>query len=157
MRRHPWTPQAPSSYLAPIWYDTLVYQPTSLKQLIEPTWTRHVMLGSDYPFEVAEPLSQRILDQATLEDIDGVAITRRNAHHLVNPLHAQGRIFLRPSLLPAPPAEWSRPIGAHACPVPPGSSGTPRQHLPPPDIHTHGQPYRAVPNGMSWHYPARDS
>jgi len=39
----------------------------------------------------------------------------------------------------------------------PGSPGTPRQYLPLPDIRTHRQPYKAVQNGMSWHYPARDS
>jgi hypothetical protein len=45
----------PSSYLRRIWYDALVYTPQALRHLIEVAGSDKVVLGTDYPFEMASP------------------------------------------------------------------------------------------------------
>lgn len=45
----------PSSYLHKIWLDTLVFDPQQLENLIRFHGTDKLCLGSDYPFDMAEP------------------------------------------------------------------------------------------------------
>lgn len=42
----------PSSYLAKIWFDTVVHDPAALRQLVEVAGRDRVLLGSDYPFDM---------------------------------------------------------------------------------------------------------
>jgi aminocarboxymuconate-semialdehyde decarboxylase len=50
--------QPPSAYLRQIYFDTLVYTPETARQLIDVAGAGHVMLGTDYPFDmgVTDPL-----------------------------------------------------------------------------------------------------
>ena len=55
---------APSEQLRRLYFDTVLHSPGSLRFLIDFVGAEHVVLGSDYPFEMGEP--------APLETIDGV-------------------------------------------------------------------------------------
>lgn len=44
----------PSYYMKRLWYDSLVFQPTYLRHLIEVVGVDRVMLGTDFPFDMAE-------------------------------------------------------------------------------------------------------
>src|SRR5258708_3194893 len=45
----------PSEYLKKLYYDTVVFDERELKHLIEIWGADHIMLGTDYPFDMAEP------------------------------------------------------------------------------------------------------
>lgn len=67
----------PSSYLRRLWFDSLVYRPDSLAQLTAVAGADHVLLGSDYPFDmgVEDPLDRleacEALSQASRQLIAG--------------------------------------------------------------------------------------
>jgi aminocarboxymuconate-semialdehyde decarboxylase len=44
----------PSHYMKRLYYDTMVFQPLYLRHLIEIVGSDHVMLGTDYPFDMGE-------------------------------------------------------------------------------------------------------
>jgi predicted TIM-barrel fold metal-dependent hydrolase len=69
----------PSSYLRRIWFDSLVYTPGSLRQLVAAAGPDRVMLGTDYPFDmgVTDPVDR--LDAAGLPAADRSAIAGGNA------------------------------------------------------------------------------
>ena len=46
--------QPPSSYLKKLYFDTIVFDERELKHLIEIWGADHIMLGTDYPFDMAE-------------------------------------------------------------------------------------------------------
>jgi len=77
----------PSSYLRKIWFDSVVYSPELLNQLIEIVGGSKVMIGTDYPFDMG------IDDVHSLvEGVKGLAPTSmkdilgRNALELYKPL-----------------------------------------------------------------------
>jgi aminocarboxymuconate-semialdehyde decarboxylase len=45
----------PSEYLKKLYFDTVVFDECELKHLIEIWGADHIMLGTDYPFDMAEP------------------------------------------------------------------------------------------------------
>ena len=45
----------PSEYLKKLYFDTVVFSEVELKHLIETWGADHIMLGTDYPFDMAEP------------------------------------------------------------------------------------------------------
>lgn len=45
----------PSSYLRQVWLDTLVFDPDQLDSLVQTHGADRLCLGSDYPFDMAEP------------------------------------------------------------------------------------------------------
>lgn len=59
--------QAPSQWLRRLYYDTVLHSPASLRFLIDTVGAEHVVLGSDYPFEMGEPTPI-----ATLDGVDGL-------------------------------------------------------------------------------------
>jgi len=44
----------PSSYLKKIYFDTITFDPTMLKHLIDVYGADHVLLGTDYPYDMGE-------------------------------------------------------------------------------------------------------
>lgn len=70
-------PAAPSTYLKRVHFDTMVFAPDLLSTLIAFAGVDHVMLGTDYPFDMGEPdpvaLLQRTpgLDDDAIEQIAG--------------------------------------------------------------------------------------
>jgi aminocarboxymuconate-semialdehyde decarboxylase len=89
------TDRAPSAYLSNIYVDSVVYDPGQLRRLIEAVGPTHVLLGSDFPFDMADP---RPLE--TLEAVPGLSAADRAAVAGGNAL----RLFTpgRPAALPSP-------------------------------------------------------
>ncbi|MGH9052946.1 MAG: amidohydrolase family protein [Acidimicrobiia bacterium] len=44
----------PSTYLAQLYYDTVLYEPVGLGHLVERWGSDHVLLGTDYPYDMGE-------------------------------------------------------------------------------------------------------
>ncbi|WP_375479309.1 amidohydrolase family protein [uncultured Jatrophihabitans sp.] len=74
----------PSEYLDSIWVDSLVYEADILTALVKVLGAEHVVLGSDYPFDmgVLDPLER--LDAAGLSPADRDAIAGGAATRLLN-------------------------------------------------------------------------
>ena len=53
----------PSEYLKKLYFDTVVFDERELKHLIEIWGADHIMLGTDYPFDMAEPDPVGLLEQ----------------------------------------------------------------------------------------------
>lgn len=71
----------PLTYLDNVYCDTLIHDETSLRFLVDRIGADHVVLGSDYPFDmgVADPygeMARAITDDETREQIGGVTAAR---------------------------------------------------------------------------------
>jgi aminocarboxymuconate-semialdehyde decarboxylase len=66
--------QPPSAYLRQLYFDSLVYRPETARQLIDVAGAGHVLLGTDYPFDmgVTDPL-------ARLDAVSGLTCDERAA------------------------------------------------------------------------------
>ncbi|HEV2626740.1 MAG TPA: amidohydrolase family protein [Xanthobacteraceae bacterium] len=66
-------PQPPTTYLKRIYVDTVVFTPHQLAALVSTFGADHVLLGTDYPYDMAEydPLGHI----AAVEDFDAAAVT----------------------------------------------------------------------------------
>ena len=66
--------QPPSAYLRQLYFDSLVYTPGTARQLIDVAGAGHVLLGTDYPFDmgVTDPL-------ARLHAVPGLTAAERTA------------------------------------------------------------------------------
>ena len=79
-------PQPPTTYLKKIYFDTVVFTPHQLAALIATFGADHIIMGTDYPFDMAEfdPIghlaSVGTLDQSTI-----AAIAGGNAKRLLGP------------------------------------------------------------------------
>lgn len=78
------TDRPPSTYLRQLYFDSLVYRGDTLRQLVDVAGADHVLLGTDYPFDmgVAEPLA-RLDDAPGLSDDDRRRIKGANATALL--------------------------------------------------------------------------
>ena len=47
-------PQPPTSYLKKIYFDTVVFTPHQLAELVRLFGADHVVMGTDYPFDMAD-------------------------------------------------------------------------------------------------------
>jgi aminocarboxymuconate-semialdehyde decarboxylase len=77
-------PASPSSYLKRLYFDTIVFRQESLKHLVELYGSDHVLLGTDYPFDMGhyEPV-ELIEATAGLKRADRDAIMGLNAARLL--------------------------------------------------------------------------
>ena len=64
--------EPPSAYLRRLHFDTMVYDPGDLGRLIARYGADHVLLGSDYPYDMGEPDPVRLV-----ESIDGLSASDR--------------------------------------------------------------------------------
>lgn len=64
----------PSHYMKQLYYDTMVFQPTYLRHLIDIVGSDRVMLGTDYPFDMAETDPNGLID-----GVAGLTDTERQA------------------------------------------------------------------------------
>lgn len=74
--------RAPSSYLRQVWFDSLVFDPGQLDHLIATYGAERVCMGSDYPFDMAEPDPVGFL--AHLDEAARVRVLGANAAELLN-------------------------------------------------------------------------
>ena len=74
--------EPPSGYLRRIWFDSLVHDPSVLRNLVDVAGHDHVVLGSDYPFDmgVEDPVER--LAAAGLPDRVRLAVQGSNAAEL---------------------------------------------------------------------------
>ncbi|MGD0698375.1 MAG: amidohydrolase family protein [Trebonia sp.] len=77
--------RAPSEYLDSLYFDSLVYTDDGLARLVSVAGAGHVLLGTDYPFDmgVTDPLSR--IDRIGLGTRDRAAIAGGNAARLLSP------------------------------------------------------------------------
>jgi aminocarboxymuconate-semialdehyde decarboxylase len=78
-------PEPPSYYLKKVFVDTVVFTPHQLEGLVKVFGVDHVLMGTDYPFDMAE--ADPIGHIASVETFDAVtvaAIAGNNAKRLLN-------------------------------------------------------------------------
>jgi aminocarboxymuconate-semialdehyde decarboxylase len=77
-------PKPPSSYLKKVYVDTVVFTPEQLTALVATFGIDHVLMGTDYPYDMAEydPL-ELLAATAGLDDTARAAIAGGNAKRLV--------------------------------------------------------------------------
>lgn len=74
---------SPSHYMRGLYYDTMVFQPLYLRHLIEVVGVDHVMLGTDFPFDMGEVDPVGLISATEgLDDGDRAAISGGNAARL---------------------------------------------------------------------------
>jgi aminocarboxymuconate-semialdehyde decarboxylase len=78
--------QPPSSYYARLWFDTLTHDPVSLLFLGERVGWQQVMLGSDYPFDMADDDPVTKVEAARLDRADLERVLKTNAERFLRPL-----------------------------------------------------------------------
>ncbi len=92
---HAQASQPPSAFLSQLYFDSLTHDPTHLRHLVERVGGDHVVLGTDYPFDMGdhtplEHLRRAGLDAKTVAAISGE--TARDTLHLgrsaLAPTHA---------------------------------------------------------------------
>ncbi len=72
--------QPPSHYVKRLYYDTMVFQPMYLRHLIDVVGVERVMVGTDFPFDMAETDPLGLVDKVDgLTDGDRQAIKGGNA------------------------------------------------------------------------------
>jgi aminocarboxymuconate-semialdehyde decarboxylase len=70
----------PSHYMKMLFYDTMIFQPLYLRHLIEVVGPDHVLLGTDFPFDMGETDPIGLIDSTEgLDDADRAAIAGGNA------------------------------------------------------------------------------
>ncbi|MGW2891016.1 amidohydrolase family protein [Streptomyces griseoruber] len=73
----------PSSYLKRLYFDSLVHEPSVLRELIRSAGADRVLLGSDFPFDMGTDDPLAALRDADLPDLDYHAIRGANAASLL--------------------------------------------------------------------------
>jgi aminocarboxymuconate-semialdehyde decarboxylase len=76
-------PQPPSTYLKRIYFDTIVFTPQQLRAMIEVYGADRIMLGTDYPFDMADYDPIALLAASELSPEVMAAIAGGNAQRLV--------------------------------------------------------------------------
>jgi aminocarboxymuconate-semialdehyde decarboxylase len=76
-------PKPPSSYLKNIYFDTVVFTPIQLAALVETFGVDHVLMGTDYPYDMAdyEPIELLVATE-NLDTAAVAAIAGGNARQL---------------------------------------------------------------------------
>jgi aminocarboxymuconate-semialdehyde decarboxylase len=74
----------PSEYLKKLYFDTVVFSDVELKHLIETWGADHIMLGTDYPFDMAEPDPVGLFERLDgISDADLAQVAGGNAERLL--------------------------------------------------------------------------
>jgi aminocarboxymuconate-semialdehyde decarboxylase len=76
--------EPPTSYLRRIYFDTIVFEPEQLRVLIERFGADHILLGSDYPFDMGDEDPVALVNAVTgLSEADRTLILGGNAARLL--------------------------------------------------------------------------
>jgi aminocarboxymuconate-semialdehyde decarboxylase len=79
----------PSDYVRRFHYDSLVYDPQSLAQLVARAGADHVAVGTDYPFPIAERPAGAAVDAAGLSPADRAQVLLGTARRLLQPARTE--------------------------------------------------------------------
>lgn len=72
----------PAEQMQKLWYDTVLFDPRTLRFLAECFGADRIVLGSDYPFPIGDLTPCNVVRQANFSDIDTSAILGDNAVRL---------------------------------------------------------------------------
>ena len=77
-------PKAPTSYLKQVYFDTIVFTPHQLEYLVKVFGADHILMGTDYPFDMADydPVGH-VTGTETLDEKTVAAIVGGNAKKLL--------------------------------------------------------------------------
>ncbi|GAA3654295.1 amidohydrolase family protein [Nonomuraea antimicrobica] len=78
------TPELPADYLSGLYYDTAVFNGTTLRRLIEDVTAGHVLLGTDMPFDLADEVPLQTVSELGLPAADAAAILGGNVQRLLS-------------------------------------------------------------------------
>ena len=76
-------PQKPGAYAERFYYDAIVFEPATLKLMLEVFGPTQIVLGSDYPFPMGEPDPVGFLTRCALDAKSEAAILRENAERFL--------------------------------------------------------------------------
>ena len=72
-------PHEPLTYAKRFYYDAIVFEPATLRFMMDIYGTSQIVLGSDYPFALGEPDPVAFLERCGLDPVSRAAILRGNA------------------------------------------------------------------------------
>jgi aminocarboxymuconate-semialdehyde decarboxylase len=75
-------PNAPTTYLRRLHFDTVVFDPADVGHLVDRYGADHVLLGTDYPFDMGERDPLGLTDRLGVSDADRDLIRGGNAVRL---------------------------------------------------------------------------
>ena len=75
-------PHPPTTYLKRVFFDSIVFTPHQLRYLIDQFGADHIMMGTDYPYDMAESDPVGHLASAHLDEPTFAAIAGGNARTL---------------------------------------------------------------------------
>lgn len=67
-----------------LYFDSLVFEPETLKFLVEKVGAERIMLGSDYPFPIGDPEPTKVIESCELSDTQKTAMFEGVAKRLFN-------------------------------------------------------------------------
>jgi aminocarboxymuconate-semialdehyde decarboxylase len=73
----------PSHYLRQMYFDSVVFDPAELQHLVGKFGADHLLAGTDYPYDMAEPDLLGFIDRSGLSADDAAAVLGRNAAQLL--------------------------------------------------------------------------
>jgi aminocarboxymuconate-semialdehyde decarboxylase len=73
----------PTSYLRKLYFDTIVFTHHQLEYLAAQWGANHILLGTDYPYDMALPNAVRFVESADLAAADKAAMLGLNAARLL--------------------------------------------------------------------------
>lgn len=76
-------PHAPTTYLKRVYFDSVVFSVEQLEALVRMAGVEHVLMGTDYPFDMAESDPVGHVMETTLDEADKAAICGGNAVRLL--------------------------------------------------------------------------
>jgi aminocarboxymuconate-semialdehyde decarboxylase len=76
--------QPPSSYLKKMYFDTVVFDPESLEFLIHQYGHEHILMGTDYPFDMGEADPLALIERLGVTEAAKEAIRGGNARRLLD-------------------------------------------------------------------------
>ena len=79
-RRH--IPRPPSEYLHRLYFDTIVFAPAAVEYLVSEFGSDHVLMGTDYPFDMGQGNPIDFIRSASLSDTEHAMILGENANRL---------------------------------------------------------------------------
>jgi aminocarboxymuconate-semialdehyde decarboxylase len=80
MRKH--IDRLPSEYLGNLWFDSTVFDPTLLERLVREYGAEHVLMGTDYPFDMGQGNPIDFVRSAQLTEFEQRLILGENANRL---------------------------------------------------------------------------
>jgi len=75
-------PQPPTTYLKRVFFDTVVFTPHQLRNLVDVFSAGQILMGTDYPYDMAESDPVGHLASAGLDETTYAAIAGGNARAL---------------------------------------------------------------------------